>query len=380
VKKWGAAVALALIAHATVIGICWIGARHAAARAAARALGPDVVELETFTPPPAPEPVVAEVRPPVRAIPVPPAAAPRTRHPARAPEKTLAVPAAAPSPEERSPAAVPAQAAAAAAPPPAASASASAGTWLTPPPAPPVPGANLRKVDLQLKHDPTAVATDAPAAAGSPPVRPGAAIESPTLRGRVGRDGSLAIRDKAPVQLGGDLLAPGATLKDWLKDPKQHAASRDGTAALISGKFDITDAIMKAAGQDPYRAERMKMLDATREQRLALAAHERTARQHEELARLPGRLRAIWGDAARPAVERRRLLFALWDECEEAPPGADRRASAGQTAREMIIAFIQSHVARDSADGYGRAELVALNGARESRQRFDPYRSPPSPL
>src|SRR5207253_840825 len=80
------------------------------------------------------------------------------------------------------------------------------------------------------------------------------------------------------VPLGGDLLAPGATLKDWLKDPKQHAASRDGTAALISGQVDVTDTLMKALGQDPYRAERMKMLDATREQRPALSAHERTAR------------------------------------------------------------------------------------------------------
>jgi len=198
-------------------------------------------------------------------------------------------------------------------------------------------------------------------------------IETPGLRGRIGRDGSLAIRGKGPVELGGDLLSPRETLKDWLKDPKQHAAGRDGTAALLSGKFDVTDTLMKALGQDPYRAERMKMLDATREQRLALAARDRTSRQRDELAALPARLRSIWSDAARPAAARRRLLFALWDECEEAPPGADRRGSAGQTARDAIVAFIRAHAAQGTADGYSHDELLALNAARESRQRFEPY-------
>ena len=158
-----------------------------------------------------------------------------------------------------------------------------------------------------------------------------------------------------------------------MKDPKQHAATRDGTAALLSGHFDATDTLMKALGQDPYRAERMKMLDATREQRLALAARDHATRQRDELGALPARLRAIWANDARPAAERRRLLFALWDECEEAPPGADRRASAGQTARDTIVAFIRAHAAKGSADGYGHDELLALNASRESRQRFEPY-------
>jgi hypothetical protein len=383
-KRWAAAMALALGAHAAVIVFLGIVTRGAASRA--RTPGDSVVELETLSLPPPKAPPIP-VAPPVE-----PAPPPEPRHATHAHARASAPAVPAPAvPEAETPAKIataPTSGILFARPSPSSS-STSSSSPSSPPP----------RVDLQLKHDPLAALTaegdpaDAlPPPAGSlltlpsspsasaPNVHAGSTIETPTLRGQVRRDGALAIRDKSPVSVSSDLAAPGTVLKDWLKDPKKHAESRDGTAALVRGSFDGTDTIMRALGQDPYRAERMKMLDATREQRLAMAARDRAARQHEQLRALPAQLRTLWADQKRPAKERRQALFTLWDECEEAAPGDDRRGSAGETARAMIVAFIRDHVAEGSADGYGHAELVALNAARDSRQRFDPYRAPSSPL
>jgi hypothetical protein len=222
-------------------------------------------------------------------------------------------------------------------------------------------------VDLNLRRDPTAGLVPPPAVVG------GQVIETPTLRGEIGRDGTLRIRGRAPVALGSDLIAPGQVVKDWLKDPVKHAAERDGTVALIKGKFDITDTVMRALGQDPYRAERMKMLDATREQRLTLAARDRSARQGQELAALPATLRNIWNDTTRPARERRRSIFQLWDECQETAEGEAESVAAGTRARRIIVLFIRTEVRAGAPQAYPKEELTALNQARQSRQRFDPY-------
>ena len=227
-------------------------------------------------------------------------------------------------------------------------------------------------VDLNLRRDPIA---EPPAP--SAPVAAGGHIETPTLRGEIARDGALRIRNKGPVSLGSDLLAPKAVIDDWLKDPKQHAAAQDGTIGIVRGKFDVTDSIMRAIGQDPYRAQRMKMLDDTREQRLTLAAQDRTARQGDALATLPATLRNIWNDGTRSVQERRRVIFQLWDECQEPAEGEGESAAAGARARAVIVLFIRSQVGPRSGHAYPKEELAALNLTRQSRQPFDPYgRSP----
>jgi hypothetical protein len=213
----------------------------------------------------------------------------------------------------------------------------------------------------------------------TPPSSPASStsLDTATLHGTIGGDGSLHIRSKSPVTVGSDLTQPGKVLDSWLKDPKAHAASRDGTAAIVRGTFDVTDSIMRAAGQDPYRAQRMKMLDETREQRMTLAVRDRTARREGELAALPTELRNIWKDGARSAKERRQLIFQLWDECQESAEGEAEGAAAGARARRGIVLFIREHLAEGSLEAYPKEELATLNLARQSRQRFDPYgRSP----
>jgi hypothetical protein len=228
-------------------------------------------------------------------------------------------------------------------------------------------------VNLNLTPNSLAALNPPPPSSATSP----ASLDTTTLHGTVASDGSLHIRSKSPVTVGSDLTQPGKVLDSWLKDPKAHAASRDGTAAIVRGTFDVTDSIMRAAGQDPYRAQRMKMLDETREQRMTLAVRDRTARREAELAALPTELRNIWKDGARSAKERRQLIFQLWDECQESAEGEAEGAAAGARARRGIVLFIREHLAEGSLEAYPKEELATLNLARQSRQRFDPYgRSP----
>jgi hypothetical protein len=374
--RWTAALALALAAHAAVVATIWLSARLLPARggsgsgSGSGSISPTapiefVVELEHRRPPARAAPPPAERRPAPRSSAPTVPARPRKQAHARV-ESALQLQrrAGSKSPSDSPP------------PPPSSSPPvqmlAPSATRLpsgpppTLPPAaapPPPPG-----VDLRLRRDP--IASEALPSAEA---RPGQVIETPTVSGTVQADGSLAIRDKASVHLDSDITSPRAGIKHWLDDPRKHAAERDGTVQIIRGTFDVTDSIMRALGQDPYRAEKMKMLDATREQRLALAARADAERQRQALAGLPAMLRKIWGDAARPMKERRRLLFELWDECQETAEGDVAGTSAGARARQAIILFIRTAARPGTPDAYSTEELLALNRTRQSRQRFAPY-------
>ena len=73
---------------------------------------------------------------------------------------------------------------------------------------------------------------------------------------------------------------------------------------------------------------------------------------------LPRHLQAIWDDRARGAADRRKLLFALWDECADDENGA--------AARATIIEFVRARLPRGAADGYTEAELDELNRGRST--------------
>jgi hypothetical protein len=129
--------------------------------------------------------------------------------------------------------------------------------------------------------------------------------------------------------------------------------------------FDVTDALQRGAGNDPYRAEREWFMNETEEirDRLAARASQRVAR--EALSGLEDRLRRVW-TSDRSVRDRKRALFDMWDECAEDETGAEARA--------RIVAFIRREIAEGSTDEYGADELARLNRDRTSRARFDPYR------
>ncbi len=176
--------------------------------------------------------------------------------------------------------------------------------------------------------------------------------EHPQFAARVEQDGRVAFSDAPNVGLDG-------------------VSAHDGMVGL-SGHFDLTDAIMRMHGEDPYLYEKAKFLDRTRDARAGMALGARHERLGEALARMPAVLERVWSHAAWTPAERRRLLFQLWDEVAEDGPA--EVVQTGRQIRATILAFIRKRLVWGTADGYTPGELDELNRHRASRARFDPYR------
>jgi hypothetical protein len=227
-------------------------------------------------------------------------------------------------------------------------------------------------VDLRLRADPFAGGPPAVAAAAAATAPAGVDLQ---LHAPPGPPAPPPGAGKAPkaVSMGSDLLSMGDLIKSWAKNPKEHARARDGTVQLFHVDADATDLLMRAHGQDPYRLQKERALEATREQRLAAAISERADRQREALASLPATLRQVWNDRSESPRRRREQLFQLWDECDEPRSEDDDGAAAGVQARKMIAGFIRAELAANTDRAYPAEELAALNARRQSRERFDPY-------
>ncbi len=160
----------------------------------------------------------------------------------------------------------------------------------------------------------------------------------------------------------------------------------DGSVRFSSGSFrwlglgftlDITDAVMRARGDDPYLAAKMQFLKDTTafRRRMRRAWYRRQGRAF--LQALPKTLEGILRSRL-PDADKRRLLFELWDECLET--GRSELAAMGRVARSRILAFIRKSFPRGTSKAYTPQELARFNHVRTSRARFDPYGAKPSPL
>ncbi|HEX7508647.1 MAG TPA: hypothetical protein VF550_17880 [Polyangia bacterium] len=138
-----------------------------------------------------------------------------------------------------------------------------------------------------------------------------------------------------------------------------------------SGHFDITDAAMRLAGQDPYSAIKTKMADETREQRICMAKKAQDGRQRQALLGLSAKVKQIAHRVDLTPLARRQLVFEIWDECTEG--AGDATMDYGAMARATILAVIRESFPAGSELGYLPAELVALNQRRSSHERFAPY-------
>ncbi len=184
----------------------------------------------------------------------------------------------------------------------------------------------------------------------------GTKSEHQTFRARFNPDGTVAaIDDKANLQRKG----------------------------LLGGTFDVSDALMRSKGIDPYASYKLKGLDETREERAAIGKRYRTQQLARSRQYVQRHIDRLWATTLDPAA-RRRGLFELWDDCAEkgpemeAPgftPGAedDELLVAGAAARSQVIGFIRSKLPAGSADAYTAAELARFNKRRKSRARFTPY-------
>jgi hypothetical protein len=170
----------------------------------------------------------------------------------------------------------------------------------------------------------------------------------------VGEDGSLRFHDSKGIVL----------------DNSPFQAVGSGVGVGLSGHFDVTDQVMKLAGQDPYAAVKSRMAKETREQRLCMARRYQGERQKQELFTLSTKVRRIAARAELSAAARRELVFAIWDECMEE---SDSTTDYGAMARATISSIIREAFPEGSELAYRPAELLAMNRRRSSRQPFAPY-------
>jgi len=242
-----------------------------------------------------------------------------------------------------------------------------------------------RRDRLRRLLDPLAVARggvvfDAPSAAAAgtagPPRRRSAA--------EIGAELSASLRSEAmerpnrarppPVlrqQPDGSQLYAGHAFSATISpDGEVHFDDRPnasiGSAGLgLQGGFDITDAVTRANGGDPYSSERawfMRQTEALREQ-LEDAARVRSLAV--SMRRLRGRLARVWQDESLGVAQRRRAIFDEWVIVDES--GADGGA------RALIEQFVRDNLPASDASAYPADELRRLNARRGGASRFAPY-------
>ena len=151
----------------------------------------------------------------------------------------------------------------------------------------------------------------------------------------------------------------------------------------VGGRFGGAADLALRKGQRKQARAKQEFLDSTAALRAGLARAQEQERQRAARARLGQDLATLWRDRTRSLVERRRELFELWDECEEAvasDPSGDaasdadaQRSHGGEEMRRRIEAFVRQVAPAGSSTAFDAAELSRLNAGRRSRQRFDPY-------
>ena len=166
--------------------------------------------------------------------------------------------------------------------------------------------------------------------------------EHKTFRIKVAADGTAKIHDKANVQ-------------------------REG---LLSGSFDVSDAMMRKKGIDPYASYKLKVLDETRDERVAIGKRYRTQQLGKSKQLVQANLERLWAMSPELAA-RKQGLFELWDDCAEAGP--NELVAGGAAAREHVLGFIRSKLPAGSAEAFTAAELERFNRRRKSSATFSPY-------
>lgn len=215
------------------------------------------------------------------------------------------------------------------------------------------PGPNL---EAQLSPPGPALlppaATGAPKIALSPRAGGGYVYRDRGFQAEIAHDGTVEFDDHLPVQLGGE-----------------------STGGVPIATFDLTEAVMMIAGDDPYRADKERFLAATIELRQGLCEAAHQERLRTALFELDRNLDTIWQDQRQAATARRELLFQLWDEClEPAPDTTDLTERTALQARATILEYIEKNLPAGSPSAYPEQELLALNQRRRSKAPFDPYR------
>jgi len=169
----------------------------------------------------------------------------------------------------------------------------------------------------------------------------GRKAEHQTFTVKVAADGSAKIHDKANLQRKG-----------------------------LGASFDVTDALMRNQGMDPYSSYKLKVLDETREERVAMGKVHRTQQLAMSKQHMQKNLERLWAMTT-DLAKRKQGLFDLWDDCAET--GTEELVAGGKSAREHVVGFIRSKLPAGSELAFSETELAKLNRSKKSQATFAPY-------
>lgn len=153
----------------------------------------------------------------------------------------------------------------------------------------------------------------------------------------------------------------------------------------VEDKYDPLGIARSAAGRDPNPRSKSLLLTGTFDERLEISSRSRERRLIERLGQIDDELDDIWNTGGRSLAEHKRLLFELWDECEEpedepeGTPSADtpdpdeKRRKLASAIRRKIIRFIAKVAPAGSPEAYTATELAQFNERRASKRIFAPY-------
>jgi hypothetical protein len=143
----------------------------------------------------------------------------------------------------------------------------------------------------------------------------------------------------------------------------------DGTAHIVEKRrYDPTEILMDKLGANPYGANKLRMLDRTRDERYEIGKQYKERQLAHSAVLAQDNLTYLWAHTTSTA-DRKLALFELWDECAET--GTDELIAGGTAARKMIVGFIKGRMT--GAAAYTTAELAAFNAKKKSKAAFDPY-------
>ncbi len=175
-----------------------------------------------------------------------------------------------------------------------------------------------------------------------------------TFNATIGADGQVTFRDLPSIAFGKVKGSPPLRIPG-----DSQARGFSGIVVGVSFTFDVTDAVMRGLGEDPYSAEKLRFARLTRAWRLLLRAGFLRQVRREAVARFgpqAGLCRRYRGLDAQGRRRTRRWLFARWDETREDTLGRPLRAAVVGAIRRCGIR-------------YPVAELAGLNAKRRARGR-----------
>jgi hypothetical protein len=147
------------------------------------------------------------------------------------------------------------------------------------------------------------------------------------------------------------------------KETFRAKVNADGSVKLETKAMDLQDRIAQRNGIDSYAANKLRYLDRTRDQRVAIGKRHREQELKKSVIYMQQHIARLWTMTTDEA-KRKQGLFDLWDECSET--GTPEEVAGGEAARAFVMAHIRATVR------YTPEELRALDAQRHSKQPFAP--------